>query len=150
MRLSNKAEYAVRAILDLALRREQELVHIADIAERTDIPLKFLEQILLALKAAGIVRSRRGVGGGYYLARSPDTITVAEVVRLLDGPMDPISCVADKGGVCVQQQGCSIRDVWIEARDAMVGVLNRTSFADLALRSERLAAGYVGRPMYHI
>ncbi len=140
----------MRALLDLALHSDDGVVHMADIAARTNIPLKFLEQILLALKASGVVASRRGVGGGYFLVRAPDTITVGDVVRLVDGPMDPISCISDATGRCSEQPACSIRSVWIEARDAMAGVLDRTSFADLALRTQSIAAQQDIRLMYHI
>ncbi|MDP2727214.1 MAG: Rrf2 family transcriptional regulator [Dehalococcoidia bacterium] len=150
MKLSNKAEYAMRALLDLALHCDQDFVHTADIAGRTNIPVKFLEQILLALKASGVVGSRRGVGGGYYLARPPQAITVGDVVRILDGPMDPISCISSAAGRCSEQQACSIRSVWVEARDAMAHVLDRTSFADLAVHSQRLATAQDNRAMYHI
>lgn len=150
MRLSNKAEYGMRALLDMALHRDHPLVPIADIAERTGIPLKFLEQILLALKAAGMVDSKRGVGGGYYLARSPEAITVADVLKVLDGPVQPINCEGHAMRNCPDQEACSIRSVWIEASDAMARVLDRTSFADLALRSQHLLAKHGGPMMYHI
>lgn len=150
MKLSNKADYGMRALLDLALHREPHLVPIADIAERTKVPLKFLEQILLALKAAGLVDSKRGVGGGYSLLRSPEAITVADVVKVLDGPVQAVHCGSDAIGRCPEQEACSIRNVWIEASDAMERVLKRTSFADLAMRSERLATELGSRTMYHI
>lgn len=150
MRLSNKTEYGMRALLDLAMHREQYLVPISDIAQRTRVPLKFLEQILLALKAAGLVDAKRGVGGGYFLVRSPEAITVADVVRVLDGPVQPVNCATGTTGRCPEQEACSIRNVWMEAGDAMERVLSRTSFADLAGRSRRLAARQEGRAMYHI
>lgn len=150
MRLSSKAEYGMRAILDLALHRQEGLISIADIADRTSVPLKFLEQILLGLKSAGMVDSKRGVGGGYYLVRPPEAITVADVVYVLDGPIEPMSCVGNVHPECAQQNLCSIRSVWAETRDAVDGVLRRTSFADLALRSQRLEAESSKGAMFYI
>src|SRR5690242_15117896 len=92
--LSSRAKYATRALLDLTLHNEHGPVLIQDIARRQNIPLKFLEQILLTLKQGGFVQSRKGRGGGYYLTRSPAAITLGEVVRTMDGPLAPVSCVS--------------------------------------------------------
>lgn len=150
MRLSNKVDYGIRALLDLSVHQAAGLVPIADIAGRTNIPLKFLEQILLALKAAGMVDSKRGVGGGYFLARAPQAITVADAVKALDGPIGPAACASELSGGCVERDICGIRSVWAEAGSAMERVLSRTSFADLALLSKSQAAEREARGMYYI
>ena len=97
MRLSKKGEYAVRALVEIgfeAHHRPQSLIQISTVAQRTNIPEKFLEQILLALRNGGVLKSKRGVEGGYSLAKPPDDITLGEVIRLLDGPLAPIPCVS--------------------------------------------------------
>jgi Rrf2 family protein len=94
MKLSTRGEYAARAMLDIAAHANEGPVKIREIAERQDIPLKYLENILLTLQRAGMLRSRRGPQGGYYLARPPEAISVGEVIRAMDGPLAPIHCVS--------------------------------------------------------
>lgn len=94
MRLSRKCEYACLALVDLA-RYDKKLVKINEISQRQNIPKKFLEQILLILKGAGYVASRRGVNGGYKLAKDPDKITLAEIIRLFDGPLAPVESASE-------------------------------------------------------
>src|SRR5438105_4908219 len=124
--LSNRAKYATRAILDLSLHYAEGPIQIGDIAARQDIPAKFLEQILLSLKQFGFVKSRKGPGGGYVLARSPDAITLGAIVRAIEGPLAPISCVSVSGYMecgCPDPAVCGLRSAWKEARDALAGVL---------------------------
>ena len=139
--LSNRGKYATRALLDLTLHYDQGPVLIQDIAERQKIPLKFLEQILLSLKQAGFVQSRKGRGGGYFLARDPSRITLGSVVRAVDGPLAPISCVSvtqyQECG-CPEPLTCGLRKVWQEARDALAGVLDETTFAQIRDRQKQL------------
>lgn len=139
--LSNRGKYATRALLDLTLNYDKGPVLIQDIAQRQKIPLKFLEQILLSLKQAGFVQSRKGRGGGYYLVRPPERITLGAVVRVVDGPLAPISCVSvtqyQECG-CPDPLTCGLRRVWQEARDALAGVLDKTTFADIRARHLRL------------
>ena len=141
--LSSKAKYATRALLDLTLHYDHRPVQIHDIAERQSIPLKFLEQILLSLKRAGFVQSRKGPGGGYFLAKAPSEITLGAVVRTLDGPLAPISCVSVSGYMecgCPDPATCGLRAAWKEARDALARVLDNTSFADVREHHERMEA----------
>ena len=140
--LSNRGKYATRALLDLTMHYEDGPVLIQDIAARQHIPLKFLEQILLALKQSGFVQSRKGRGGGYYLARPPATITLGSVVRVVDGPLAPISCVSVTRPLecgCPEPATCGLRHVWQEARNALSGVLDKTTFADIRDRHRQLA-----------
>src|SRR5271165_3009659 len=92
--LSSRARYATRALLDLTIHYEEGPVQIQDIADRQNIPFKYLQQILMSLKVAGFVQSRKGPGGGYLLSSSPSQITLAAVLRAMDGPLAPISCVS--------------------------------------------------------
>src|SRR4030042_2246157 len=94
MRRSTKGEYASRAMLELALNRRQGALHIRDISAAQEIPRRCLEQILLSLKRAGYLRSKKGPNGGYFLAKPASQITVAEIIRVMDGPLAPIDCVS--------------------------------------------------------
>ncbi|MBI3909829.1 MAG: Rrf2 family transcriptional regulator [Armatimonadetes bacterium] len=144
--LSSRGKYATRALLDLSLRYEEGPVQIQDIAERQLIPAKYLEQILLALKRFGFVRSRKGPGGGYFLAKPPHAITLGAVVRAMDGPLAPISCVSVSGYMecgCPTPESCGLRTVWKEARDALAAVLDNTTFADIRDQHRKLGAEWV-------
>ena len=139
--ISSRAKYATRAILDLAAHEGVKPVQIHDIADRQNIPLKFLEQILLGLKSAGFVSSRKGPGGGYRLAMPAEKIMLGAVVRSMDGPLSPISCVsvtAYHECGCPDPDRCALRLAWKEARDALASVLDGVSFAQLKSDQERL------------
>ncbi len=136
MKLSTKGEYAARAIMDIASHYGEGPVKIREIAERQEIPLKYLESILLALKLAGVLRSRRGARGGYYLARPPEEITVGEVIRAMDGPLAPIGCVSVSAHEFCSREGiCGLKTVWQEVRDAIADILDNTSFAEVCQRN---------------
>src|SRR5712692_1445744 len=143
MILSSRGKYATRALLDLTLHNDEGPVPIQAIAERQKIPIKYLEQILLALKRYGFVNSRKGPGGGYSLAKPPQAITLGAVVRAMDGPLAPISCASVSGFAecgCPEPATCGLRAIWKEARDALAAVLDGTTFADIRDRHESLAA----------
>ena len=138
MRLSTKGEYASRAMLELSLRYEDGPLHSREISEAQNIPKKFLEQILLLLRRAGYVRSRKGKNGGYSLAKPPSAITVAEVTRVMDGPLAPIDCVSVMAHEpCPMERTCGLRWLWKDVRDAVAEILERTTFADLVEKSGR-------------
>jgi len=138
MRLSTKGEYASRAMLELALNYPGELLHIRDISSAQDIPERFLEQILLMLKRAGYLRSKKGPNGGYYLAKSPAQITVAEVIRVMDGPLAPIDCVSVTAHeYCPRENFCGLKWLWKEVRDQVAEILEKTTFQDLADRTRK-------------
>ena len=131
-----------RALLSLALHGAQTTpTWVRDIAERTGLPQPYLEQILLALKGAGLVRSKRGVGGGYVLARSPEEITLAQVVSAVDGPIvagdfgEPHT-----GGACDHEGQCVLLAVWAEVGEAMRHQLASFTLADMVDRSRRVTA----------
>lgn len=135
--LSKRAKYGLKALLALAESGHRPQ-RIADIAEREAIPKKFLELILLDLRNAGLLRSKKGAGGGYALARPADLVYLGEVVRLLDGPLAPLPCVSmtayRRCDECADERTCGIRLVMKEVRDAIAGILDRTSLADVLRR----------------
>ena len=146
MRLSTRGEYASRAMLELALREADGPQHIRDISAAQDIPERFLEQILLQLKRAGYLRSRKGPQGGYRLSRPPETISLAEVIRVMDGPLAPIDCVSVTAHeVCPKEDGCVLKGLWKETRDAIAAILERTTLADLVDRSRTIRKAAVPR-----
>lgn len=133
MKISTKGEYGIRAMLELTQRFGQGYVQSTDIAEARSIPANYLYQLLITLRKAGIVRSRRGPQGGHMLARPPADISLAEVVLALEGPLAPTSCVqADVVDDCPFGERCAVRSVWQQVTDATQRILEQTSFADLA------------------
>jgi len=141
MKLSKRGEYGLKAMIDLASQDEPTAVtQIKDIAARQQIPVKFLEQILLTLKNAGLLRSRAGVGGGYYLAKAPTEITLGQVVRVLDGPLAPIPCVSQMAYercVCEDEATCGLRLTMLDVRNAIADILDQTTLADVSTRVEK-------------
>ncbi len=132
MRLSTKGEYASRAMLELALKYDKGPQHIHGISKAQNIPERFLEQILLLLKRAGYLKSKKGHQGGYYLAKPPSEINVAEVIRVLEGPLAPIDCVSVMAHEpCPMEETCGLRWLWKEVRDSVAEIMERTTFADL-------------------
>jgi len=156
MNLSKRGEYALRALIDIGMARElgRELLPIRELAERERIPVKFLEQILLQLKEAGFLESRRGKKGGYLLRKSPKAIRIGDVVRLIDGPLAPIPCVSERAYArceeCVDEATCGTRMVMKQVRDAMVGILDRTTLADVQEQSARARRQLIAAVSYSI
>lgn len=141
MRLSKRGEYGLRAMIDLAEAHHSgsPVVQIRDIAEREHIPAKFLEQILLSLKNAGLLHSKMGIGGGYYLAHPPEAISLGHIVRVLDGPLAPIRCVSQmayEACGCPDETSCGLRLTMLDVRNAIAGILDNTSLADVVRRVE--------------
>lgn len=131
MKVTYKGDYALKAVLDLALHYEKELVTSHDLAKRIDAPIKFLEQVLLELRKGGIVVSRRGNIGGYFLAKSPSQITVGDVIRLIDGPIEPISCARDGYSKCADINKCVFRNIWQRVSQATSDIIDHVTFEDL-------------------
>jgi len=141
MRLSKRGEYGLRAMIMLAGTPHENtplpMVQIKEIAEREQISAKFLEQILLTLKNAGLLHSKMGVGGGYYLARPASEITLGQIFRTLDGPVAPIKCVSQMSYEpcgCPDEQTCGLRLVMGDVRNAIANILDNTSLADVVNR----------------
>lgn len=138
MRLSKRGEYGLRAMIALAEPPEKGAAHrmmqIKEIAEREQISPKFLEQILLALKNAGLLHSKMGVGGGYYLAKPAGEITLGQIFRVLDGPIAPVKCVSQMAYEpcgCPDEETCGLRMVMGEVRNAIADILDRTTLAEV-------------------
>lgn len=149
MKITYRGDYALKTILDLALHYG-ELVHIEEVAERQDIPIKFLEQILLTLKNGGFVRSKRGPGGGYTLTRPPSEVTVGEVIRFIEGPIEPIACVEPEYDGCDFQDGCSFRDVFAQVSSAVSKIVDGLTFEDMKQRTLKKEKEYAQSYVYHI
>jgi Rrf2 family protein len=140
MKLSTRGDYATRALLELSTSESPRALSVHQLASRTGIPAKYLEQIMMRLRAAQVVRSTRGVHGGYELARRPSDITVGEIVRLMDGPLAPSPCASQSAHVacptyrCPTEASCVLRGLWTDVRDAIAEVLDGTTFGELADR----------------
>jgi len=136
MKLSKKGEYALRSLINLgiAVEMKRKLVQVSELAESEQLPVKFLEQILQALKEAGIVESERGKFGGYRLARPANRILIGDVVRLIDGPLAPIRCVSQTAYepcTCPDEAHCGLRMLMLDVRNAIADILDRYSLADV-------------------
>jgi Rrf2 family protein len=141
MKLSLRGEYALRALLVLGLNHGQPVVRARTISDQQNIPKRFLEQILNELKSAGLVESRRGVAGGYRLARRPEEIPLSSVIRHLEGALAPVSCVSERfyeKCSCPDESRCAIRSVMKEVREAVVKIMDRVTVADLCDRWRQL------------
>src|SRR6185436_3471788 len=143
MKLSVRGEYALRALLVLSrdYQEDDSVVRIQEISAKQNIPKRFLEQILNDLKSARLVESKRGVAGGYRLSRPPEKITVAEVIRHVEGALAPVSCVSERfyeKCSCPDEARCAIRSVMKEARDAVVKIVEQVTVAELCQRARRL------------
>ena len=132
--ITQKCQYALRAVFELALRQsEQPFVGVTEIAESQEIPQRFLGLILNQLRQAGFITSRRGQLGGYVLAVDPAKLTVGEIIRCMDGPIDPVKCISKGEGheKCPLRGRCVFSGVWIRARDAVTDVYDGATLKDL-------------------
>lgn len=140
--ISKKTKYALNALVYLARQHQKGPVLISEIAENEGIPKKFLELILLDLKNNGILQSKKGKGGGYFLGRSPAEIIVGRVIRIFDGPLAPVSCVSQTAyhhcEECRDENTCGIRAVMKDVRDAIASILDKTTLEDMVERSANL------------
>ena len=138
--ISKKTKYAINALVYLAKKRDEGPILISDIAESEHIPQKFLEAILLDLKKAGILASKKGKGGGYYLSKNPSSVHVAEVMRLFDGPIALLPCVTymyyERCEECKDEETCGIRDVFLEVRNKTVDLLKGATLDEIIHREK--------------
>ncbi|MDD3219307.1 MAG: Rrf2 family transcriptional regulator [Lachnospiraceae bacterium] len=130
MKISTKGRYALRLMLDLAMSDSSRPTHIKEISARQDISVKYLEQIIAILNKAGFVRSTRGPQGGYSLRWDPEEYTVGMILRLTEGSLAPVACVED-GGICPRDEQCVTVEVWKRLNDAINGVVDHITLADL-------------------
>jgi len=140
--LSKKSKYAIKALIVLGKNYGKDPMQILKISEEENIPKKFLEQILLEMRNAGILYSKKGAGGGYSLNKDPEDIRLSQVIRLTDGPIALLPCVSlnfyRRCDECKTEETCGIRDTFVDVRNAMLQILNDTSIADIIKREERL------------
>jgi Rrf2 family protein len=135
MSISQKCQYAIRALLELSKRTGQTPMRSGEIAQKQAIPQRFLENILNELKTAGVVEARRGVQGGFVLALKPENLTVGRVIRIVDGSMDPVICTKGPDHCeCPLKDRCTLLSLWEEAKTAVEKVYDRVTFAELASR----------------
>jgi Rrf2 family protein len=149
MRVSKETDYALRALFTLVDHFGGAPIPIRELARRNDVPRRFLEQIMLKLKAQGWVDSVAGVRGGYVLARNPEKITMGEVVRHFDGILAPIDCVSVTGYQrCSQEPVCRFRRVFFDARNYVAELMDRTTLSEVSKRSplskREISAGFIG------
>ena len=136
MKVSTRARYGARALVEIALVYPDGTVSIRDIAERQKISPKYLNHIMGSLRAAGLVTAVRGVHGGYALARSPADITLKDLFEAIEGSVAPVDCV-DHPGECSMEDICPTRDTWIEMKEAMENILDETTIQKLVDRRKR-------------
>ncbi|NOR26136.1 MAG: Rrf2 family transcriptional regulator [Desulforhopalus sp.] len=137
MHISHKTDYSLKSILHLSGIYPDSTAQIKQIAESQDIPRKFLEQVLLLLKKGGFLLSKQGPKGGYFLARAPEEISVGEVVRFVEGPIHPISCIAEGFKEnCSFASVCVFRDIWVEVEDAISAIIDNINFKELLDREK--------------
>ncbi len=150
--LSKKTKYAINALIVLAEHYNQEMLQIADIATKADVPKKFLEQILLELKKNHILDSKKGKGGGYFLRMAPEKVTLGAVIRMMSGAIALVPCASKTAyspcDECKDESICGLKIIMIEAREATTSVLDSKSIADILNESERCKIQR--ESMYHI
>lgn len=147
MKISTRARYGTRALLDLAIHGDKEPVLLKDIAQRQEISIHYLEHLIAPLIAGGIVRSTRGARGGVRLARAPQEIRLSEIIQLFEGSTAPVECV-DRPAVCRRSESCATRDIWCEIKGAVDGVLESVTLQDLV--DQQLAKSQSREIMYYI
>ncbi len=148
MRLSTRGKYGVKAMAELALHYGEGPTSLKLIAERQGLSEHYLEQLIAPLRKAGLVRSLRGAQGGYLLGRQPATITVGEIVRVLEGPIAPSECASEvrqRYHHCGTARGCVTRKVWTKLRDSIASALDSVTLADLCKEAKDVSKG-----MYYI
>lgn len=143
MRITYKGDYALKTILKLAENYGNSPVTIHELAKKSDIPIKFLEQILLDLKKGGFVESRRGKIGGYLLSRSPSQIKLGDVIKFIDGQIEPIACVNSNYRGCNDINKCVFRNIWKQVTQATFQIIDNVTFDDLVRKNKDLTSALV-------
>lgn len=139
MKISTRGEYGVRAMVALARHYGDGPMSIAAVAKESSVPYAYLEQLIVPLRKAGLVESKRGAQGGYRLSRPPELMLVGEVYRVMEGPVAPMDCVSEDPAeqTCPLIEGCETRPVWLRVRDSIVDALDSMTLADLVNQSRR-------------
>jgi Rrf2 family protein len=160
VKLSKRGEYALRALIDFGLAHAlgRPLLQVNELASKEELPVKFLEQILMQLKGAGYLDSRRGKHGGYLLAKDPKEIVIGNVVRLIDGPLAPISCVSQMAYercTCPDEEHCGLRMLMSDVRNAIANILDRYTLADVVevtlrkMRRDKVPLPFAAKALRH-
>ena len=136
MRLSTKVRYAVRAMIELAANYEKTAIQLSDVAEKQNISVKYLEQVMSPLRVKGYVRTQKGSRGGYHLAVNPKEISLYEIIESIEGSLAPVSCVDDNS--CERSDKCVSREVWLQLKNVLSRELQSHTLADLAARHNKL------------
>lgn len=142
MKISTKGRYALRLMLDLATYNTGEPISLKDVAKRQQISDKYLEQIIAVLNKAGFVRSIRGAQGGYLLKKAPSEYTVGMILRLTEGDLAPVSCVGEESDECERRNGCVTVRIWEQINEAINGVVDHITLADMLAWQEELGHQY--------
>lgn len=137
MKISTKGRYALRLMLDLAINNTGEFIPLKNVSERQDISVKYLEQIITVLVKAGFVKGLRGSRGGYKLAKKPEDYTVGMILRLTEGSLAPVACLDDEVNTCERACDCITLGLWQELYDAINGVVDNITLADLIERAKK-------------
>lgn len=135
MKISTRARYGTRAMIELAMNYQNGPVLLKDISRRQDISFRYLNQLITHLKTAGLVKNIRGKGGGYVLGKPPSLISLREIVHILDGSVAPVDCVDDPE-ICPRTESCATRDVWVLLKDSIVNILESQTLEEMAKRQE--------------
>ncbi|ADI01093.1 MAG TPA: Rrf2 family transcriptional regulator [Syntrophothermus lipocalidus] len=140
MKVSTKGRYGLRAMLDMALHQNEGPMAVHIVAERQGLSERYLEQLMVPLKKAGLVKSVRGPQGGYVLTKKPRDITVGEIIRALEGPIAPVDCVSEQTPEeCERAEFCVTRLIWSKMRDSIAEVLDSLSLEDLIQESRKIS-----------
>ncbi len=143
MKISTKGRYALRLMVDLALNNNGENISLKEISARQGISVKYLEQIISMLNRAGYVKSERGSNGGYRLTKKPEEYTVGMILRLTEGSLAPIACVDEDGAGCDRFEQCATFSVWKKLNDAINGVVDNITVADLVLEQKEKMLDFI-------
>ena len=130
MKISTRGRYGTRMMLDLAAHHDQGPTPLREIAKRQDLSVKYLEQLIIPLKAAGYIRSVRGARGGYTLARKPDKINVGQIIKVLEGGLSLVDCVEDPK-ICEREKNCPTRDIWLRMSERLMEELSSLTLSDV-------------------
>ena len=143
MKLSTKGRYGLRAVVDLAVHADEEAVALSQIAERQDISINYLEQLIAKLKKAGIVKGIRGAQGGYMLAAPAEDISVGAILRALEGNLNPVDCseVNHSEGICSNSDSCVTKYVWKRISDSINDAVDSIKLSELVAESKKVQAG---------
>lgn len=139
MKISTKGRYALRLMLDLALHNTGEYISLKDVSGRQGVTVKYLEQIVTSLTRAGLLRSQRGMGGGYMLARTPADYTLGEILRVMEGNLEPIACLEPEQNDCPRSESCSVLPFWQGLSRAINDYVDSWTLQDLADSSLEIA-----------